>query len=262
LAIVTLLGKKVPNSLKIFLAALAIVDDLMAILVIAIFYSSSLHFDYLFYAALIFILLLIFNKTGVKSIAFYVIPGAFMWYFIHHSGIHATIAGVLTAFTLPTTPNDNSSPSSLERLEHMLIVPVNFFIMPLFALANTNITYEKGMIEGLFTPLGLGIALGLLLGKPIGITALSWLAVKLKISNKPRGAKWRHLIGVGMLGGIGFTMSIFIAILSFARNPDILSEAKFAILIGSVLSGLAGSLFLLTNHRIDKKKNFNASEEE
>jgi len=247
LAIITLLGNKVPASLKIFLAALAIVDDLMAILVIAIFYSSSLHYIYLLYAGLIFGLLLVFNKFGVKNIAYYIIPGVFMWYFIHHSGIHATIAGVLTAFALPTTTDDKESP--LERLEHLLVKPVNFIIMPIFALANTNIRYETGMLEGLFTPLGLGIIVGLFLGKPLGITLFSWIAVKLRISNRPQGANWKHILGVGMLGGIGFTMSIFIAILSFANATHILAEAKFSILIGSILSGLAGSLFLLLVHK-------------
>lgn len=250
LAIITLLGKRVPSSLKIFLAALAIVDDLIAILVIAIFYSSSLEYTYLMYAGLIFILLLIFNKFGVKNLALYIIPGLFIWYFIHHSGIHATIAGVLTAFALPTTPDATESP--LEKLEHLLVKPVNFIIMPIFALANTNITYEDGMVEGLFTPLGLGIALGLILGKPIGITALSWIAVKLKISNRPAGAKWKHILGVGMLGGIGFTMSIFIALLSFADATHILSEAKFSILTGSVFSAMLGS-FLLSMTTKEKK---------
>lgn len=153
LAIITLLGKRVPGSLKIFLAALAIVDDLIAILVIAIFYSSSLEYTYLMYAGLLFILLLVFNRFGVKSLPFYIVPGLFIWYFIHHSGIHATIAGVLTAFALPTTADATESP--LEKLEHMLIKPVNFIIMPVFALANTNITYEDGMLEDLFTPLAL-----------------------------------------------------------------------------------------------------------
>lgn len=250
LAIITLLGDKVPSSLKIFLAALAIVDDLMAILVIAVFYSTSLQYQYLLYAGLLFVLLLLFNKLGVKKIVFYIIPGIFMWYFIHHSGIHATIAGVLTAFTLPTTPDATESP--LEKLEHLLVKPVNFLIMPIFALANTNIRYEEGMLEGLFTPLGLGIALGLFLGKPIGITFFSWLAVKLRVSNRPHGASWKHVLGVGMLGGIGFTMSIFIALLSFAEATHVLAEAKFSILVGSVLSGIVGSIVLLL---INKKQN-------
>ncbi|WP_041736469.1 Na+/H+ antiporter NhaA [Dyadobacter fermentans] len=238
IAIITMLGSKVPSSLKIFLAALAIVDDLMAILVIAIFYSSDLHYNYLLYAAGIFAALLVMNRAGVKNLAAYLVPGALIWYFIHHSGVHATIAGVLTAFAIPTTPDAQESP--LERLEHLLVKPVNFAIMPVFALANTNITFEAEMLEGLTTSLGLGIILGLVIGKPLGITLLSWLTVKLGISSMPSRAGWAHIIGVGMLGGIGFTMSVFIALLSFPGEHLILSEAKFSILTGSVLSGILG----------------------
>ena len=242
IAIVTMLGKKVPLSLKIFLAALAIVDDLMAIMVIAIFYTSDLHQNYLIYAGLIFALLIVFNRLGVKKIYMYIIPGVFIWYFVHHSGIHATIAGVLVAMTLPTTPDSKESP--LEKLEHMLMKPVSFLIMPIFALANTNIKFEEEMIAGLTTPLGLGIILGLFLGKPIGITLISWISVKLKISTLPDKAAWMQIVGVGFLAGIGFTMSIFISVLSFTGQELLLSEAKFSVLIASVLSGVAGSLLL------------------
>ena len=242
IAIVTMLGKKVPLSLKIFLAALAIVDDLMAILVIAVFYTSELHQNYLLYAGLLFVLLIVFNRLGVKKIYFYLIPGVFIWYFVHHSGIHATIAGVLVAMTLPTTSDDTESP--LEKLEHLLVKPVNFLIMPIFALANTNIKFQEEMIAGLTTPLGLGIILGLFLGKPIGITLISWIGVKLKISSLPDKAAWMQIIGVGLLAGIGFTMSIFISVLSFTGQPLLLSEAKFSVLVASIISGVAGSLLL------------------
>ncbi len=242
IAIVTMLGKKVPASLKIFLAALAIVDDLMAILVIAIFYSSDLHYIYLLYAGGIFIFLLALNRLGVKSLVAYLIPGALMWYFIHHSGVHATIAGVLTALTIPTTPDAKESP--LEKLEHFLVNPVNFVIMPLFALANTNIRFESEMIGGLTTTLGLGIILGLMVGKPVGISLLTWLAIKSGLCTMPERAGWGQVIGVGMLGGIGFTMSVFIALLSFPGETLILSEAKFSILTGSILSGLLGYIVL------------------
>lgn len=238
IAIVTMLGDKVPSSLKIFLAALAIVDDLMAILVIAIFYSSDLHYMYLLYAGGIFLVLLGLNKWGVKSLWAYLIPGAFIWYFIHHSGVHATIAGVLTAFAIPTTPDAKESP--LEKLEHILVNPVNFVIMPLFALANTNIRFEEGMVDGLTTSMGIGIILGLVVGKPLGISLLSWFSVKSGLCNMPDKASWSQLIGVGMLGGIGFTMSVFIAILSFPGEVLILSEAKFSILCASLLSGILG----------------------
>lgn len=242
IAIITMLGSKAPPSLKIFLAALAIVDDLMAILVIAIFYSSELHYNYLLYAAGIFAALLVMNRAGVKNLAAYLIPGVFIWYFVHHSGVHATIAGVLTAFAIPTTPDAQESP--LEKLEHALMKPVNFVIMPVFALANTNITFEAGMLEGLTTTLGLGIIVGLVVGKPLGITLLSWLTVKLGISSMPSRAGWAHIVGVGMLGGIGFTMSVFIALLSFPGEALILSEAKFSILTGSILSGVLGYAML------------------
>ena len=246
LGILSLLGNKVPTRLKIFLAALAIVDDLIAILVIAIFYSGDLHYNYLAYAAVVLALLIAFNRLGVMNIWFYIIPGIFMWYFIHHSGIHATIAGVLTALTLPTTPDATVSP--LEKLEHFLGNPVNFIIMPIFAIANTNITFEGGMSRGLLEPFGLGIVLGLFLGKPIGIFTMSWLAVKLKIAQLPKNVRWMHVAGLGLLGGIGFTMSIFIALLSINR-PYLQAEAKFAVLIASVFSGLAGYGFLSAYNR-------------
>lgn len=242
LAIITLLGKWVPPSLKIFLAALAIVDDLAAIIVIAIFYSTDLSIIYLAYAGAIFCGLLVLNRMGVTSLAFYLIPGVFIWYFIHHSGIHATIAGVLTAFAIPTTEDDEASP--LEKLEHALMKPVNFFIMPLFALANTNIRFEPGMVAGLTTNLGLGIIVGLLVGKPLGISLFSWLSVKAGLGSLPAGARWPHIIGLGIIGGIGFTMSIFIALLSFSDQPAVTSNAKFAILTGSVIAGILGYTFL------------------
>lgn len=241
LAVITMLGKRVPLSLKIFLAALAIVDDLLAILVIALFYSAELDVVSLGYAGGIFLLLVLFNRFGVKNIAFYLIPGLFIWYFIHHSGIHATVAGVLTALTLPTTPGAEESP--LEKLEHALVKPVNFLIIPIFALANTNIRFEDGMIDGLFSSLGMGIVLGLLIGKPVGILLTSWLSVKAKICQLPEGATWVHIVGVGLLAGIGFTMSIFIALLSFV-DPELVAVAKFSILTASVLSGVMG-FFLL-----------------
>lgn len=241
LGILSLLGKRVPSGLKIFLAALAIADDLMAILVIAIFYSQDLHYSYLRYAGAAFALQLLFNKMGVKSIAFYIIPGVFMWYFIHHSGIHATIAGVLTALTLPTNKGSHVSP--LEKLEHFLTRPVNFIIMPVFAIANTNITFQDGMGEGLFSNMGMGILLGLFLGKPVGILLMSFVSVKAKIAQLPAQTNWMHILGLGLLGGIGFTMSIFIAMLSF-DSPTLQGEAKFAILIASALSGIAGYILL------------------
>ena len=241
LAIIAMLGKNIPASLKIFLAALAIVDDLGAILVIAMFYTNQIHIEYLLMAGGILALLVLMNYFGVQRLVFYLIPGIFLWYFIHHSGIHATIAGVLLAFTIPT--NETAVLSPLERLEHFLTVPVNYIIMPVFALANTNITFQKEMITGLVSPLGLGIIVGLFAGKTIGVTLFSWLAVKLKWANLPSHAGWKHILGLGMLAGIGFTMSIFISLLSFNDALHI-SEAKFAILTASVIAGVAGFVFL------------------
>ncbi|TKC06591.1 Na+/H+ antiporter NhaA [Pedobacter polaris] len=241
LAIIAMLGKNVPASLKIFLAALAIADDLGAILVIAIFYTAQIHWNYLLMAGGIFVLLLAFNYFKVKSLWFYLIPGLFLWYFVHHSGIHATIAGVLLAFTIPT--NETAIESPLEKLEHFLTVPVNFLIMPIFALANTNITFQKQMIDGLVSPLGFGIIAGLFFGKTIGVTLFSWFAVKIKLAKLPSGANWKHIIGVGMLAGIGFTMSIFISLLSFS-NAEYVVEAKFAILCTSIMAGILGFIYL------------------
>ena len=241
LAVISMLDKRVPASLKVFLAALAIVDDLLAILVIAIFYSSELHYTYLLYAGGIFALQIAFNKFGVKNILAYVIPGVFMWYFIHHSGIHATIAGVLTAMTLPTTVDDKESP--LEKLEHIIAKPVNFIIIPLFAFVNTAIVLHTEMIDGLTSTMGLGIIVGLIVGKSVGILTTCWICVKSGISFLPENATWKHMFGVGLLGGIGFTMSIFVAMLSFS-DPLHIEEAKLAILVASCLAGILGYVYL------------------
>ena len=241
LAILSMLGDRVPNSLKIFLSALAIADDLGAILVIAIFYTQELHYNYLAYAGGVILILILLNRFGVTNLIFYLIPGIILWYLIHHSGIHATIAGVILAFTIPTNIGSKASP--LETLEHFLSKPVNFFIMPVFALANTNIRFSSGMLDGLTSNLGLGIILGLMVGKTFGVTFLSWISVKLGLSSLPRHSTWKHIIGLGMLAGIGFTMSIFVSLLSFS-NAEYQSEAKFAILTASVLAALLGSVYL------------------
>lgn len=251
LGILSLLGNRVPTSLKIFLAALAIADDLGAILVIAIFYTNELHWMELFYSAGILMLLILMNRFGVKKLIFYIIPGIFLWHFVHHSGIHATIAGVILALTIPTNPVKEASP--LEKLEHIIVKPVNFIIMPIFALANTNIKFESSMIDGLASPLGFGIIFGLALGKPIGVMLFSWLSVKTGIAKLPQQANWSHILGLGLLAGIGFTMSIFIALLSF-KSPEYQAEAKFAILIASLLSGLSGFLFLSALSKKESKK--------
>lgn len=252
LAIVSMLGKRVPAAIKVFLAALAIVDDLGAILVIAIFYTEQIHWTYLLLSSGIILLLTILNYFNVKRHIFYLIPGVFLWYFMHHSGIHATIAGVLLAFTIPTNTSTTVI-SPLEKLEHLLHKPVNFIIMPIFALANTNITFQNGMVDGLFSNFGLGIISGLVLGKVIGVTLFSFIAIKIGLSSLPMGSKWSQMIGTGFLAGIGFTMSIFIALLSFKGHPEWQEEAKFAILIASVLSGIMGYLTLkLSTQKINE----------
>lgn len=243
LAIISLLGRRVPASIKIFLAALAIVDDLGAILVIAIFYTEQIHWSYLFLSAGIMLLLVLLNYFKVTKHIFYLVPGAFLWYFMHHSGIHATIAGVLLAFTIPTNISKEEI-SPLEKLENKLHFPVNFLIMPIFALANTNIILKNGMVDGLFTNFGMGIICGLVFGKVIGITTFSFVAIKMKISEIPFKSNWIQMLGAGFLAGIGFTMSIFIALLSFKGHPEIQEEAKFTILIASAISGFIGYILL------------------
>lgn len=246
LAVISLLDKRVPASLKIFLAALAIVDDLIAILIIAFFYSNGIELVYLGYAAAGMAVLILMNRLNVKNPYLYLIPGVFIWYFVHHSGIHATIAGVMVAMTLPTNYTNVESP--LERLEHALVNPVNFFIIPVFAFANTNITLQAEMLHGLTAPLGLGIFFGLMFGKPIGILFTTWLCRRLGIASLPEGSNWMHIVGVGMLAGIGFTMSIFISILSF-KNPLFVSEAKLSVLLTSIIAGTAGYLLLKANSK-------------
>lgn len=243
LAIVGMLGKSVPSSIKIFLAALAIVDDLGAILIIAFFYTDSLHVINLGICGGIIALLILFNYLNFKSYFYYIIPGVFLWYFMIHSGIHATIAGVVLAFTIPTNiPED--VPSPLEKLESKLHIPVSFFIMPIFALSNTNITFHTGMIDGLFTNFGAGIILGLAVGKIVGINLFSWLAIKFGFSELPYKSGWNQMFSVGILAGIGFTMSIFIALLSFKGHPNVQNEAKFAVLVASLIAGFSGYLLL------------------
>lgn len=240
LGVLALLGKLVPPALKVLLSTLAVVDDLLAIVIIAAFYSTTLHWLYLGMALGLFLLLLLMNKLGVKHLAFYIIPGIILWYLIHHSGIHATIAGVLTALTIPVSSKRGPV---LEKLAHSLATPVNFVIMPLFALANTNIHLQGSMAQGVAGVLGLGIILGLLFGKPIGVMLFAWLSVKLKIGSLPQQITWKHIAGMGILAGIGFTMSIFISFLSFGSSEyDI--DAKFAILIASLLAGIIGFVYL------------------
>lgn len=241
IGILSLLGNKVPASLKMFLTALAVIDDLGAIIIIAIFYTSSLAFLNLFIALAIFAVLLILNKIKVYNLIPYFIGGLLMWYFMWNSGVHPTITGVLLAFAIPFGTGEKKSPSYL--LQHFLHKPVAFFILPLFAIANTCILVQPNWQTGLFQPNSLGIIAGLVLGKPIGILLFSYIGVALGFCVLPKDLKWRNIIGAGFLGGIGFTMSIFITLLAF-DNSDIISNSKISILIASFVAGFAGFLWL------------------
>jgi len=244
--ILSLLGNRVPLSLKVFIIALAIIDDLGAIIIIAIFYTTTLSVTNLFIALGIFVLLIVLNRLKVRNLIPYLIGGLIMWYFMLHSGVHATITGVLLAFAIPFGDGGHKSPSHV--LQHFLHKPVAFFILPLFAIANTSIAIGADWMSGLASPSSLGIISGLLLGKPLGIFLFTLLAVTLGLSRLPEGLKWIHLIGAGFLAGIGFTMSIFITILAFDQ-PELVSSAKIAILIASVIAGTTGFIWLKNSLR-------------
>ena len=237
LAILSLLGNKVPTSLKVFLTALAVIDDLGAILIIAIFYTKTLLWTNLFIALGIFVLLLVLNRMKVKKLIPYLIGGVAMWYFMLNSGVHATITGVLLAFTIPFGNGDEQSPSY--KLQHFLHKPVAFIILPIFALANTAIVLSPNIGETLSQHYSVGIALGLIAGKPLGIFLVSYLAVVFGICKLPSDLNWRSIIAVGFLGGIGFTMSIFITLLAF-DDASIINNAKLVILLSSLIAGVIG----------------------
>jgi NhaA family Na+:H+ antiporter len=239
-AIITMLGKRVPLSLKIFLTALAVIDDLGAIIVIALFYPNpELPLDFTQFGIAIAILLGLFalNKAKVKNTLIYIVGGIAVWWFMLHSGIHATIAGVLVAFTIPFNKDDAKSLSA--KMEHALHLPVAFIILPLFALANTAITIDSGSLEHFSMPLASGIFLGLVIGKPVGITLFTFIAVKLGLCELPTAVNFKRVFGVGILGGIGFTMSIFVSMLAFT-DPDYINEAKLMILVASLTAAVVG----------------------
>ncbi|MCR5889284.1 Na+/H+ antiporter NhaA [Hymenobacter sp. J193] len=242
LGILSLLGSRIPPGLRIFLTALAIIDDLLAVLIIAVFYTAGLHLGYLMAAAGILALLVALNRLRVSWLPLYLLLGLGLWFVVLQSGIHATIAGVLLALTIPT--------ASIEKLEHALQKPVSYLILPVFALANTAIVLSGEAVAGLLTPLGLGVGLGLLLGKPLGIFAATWLAVKTGVAGLPARVTWRMLLGLGFTAGIGFTMAIFIANLSFTE-PGRVDVAKLAVIVGSVLAALVGIVILKTAPEAD-----------
>jgi Na+:H+ antiporter, NhaA family len=241
IGILSLLGNKVPLSLKIFLTALAVIDDLGAIVLIALFYTKTIYFINLLISLGVFGLLLIMNRMKVTNLFLYLIGGVVMWYFMLHSGVHATITGVLLAFAIPF---QNGEPKTISyQIQHWLHYPVAFVIIPIFALCNTAIVIGNDWTTTLSEPYSLGIIFGLALGKPIGIVLFCYLAVKMKLTQLPEDINWRSLLGVGFLGGIGFTMSIFVTLLAF-EDKTIINNAKFMILIASLISGIIGFFWL------------------
>lgn len=245
LGALALLGSRVPASLKVFLTALAVIDDLMAIIVIAIFYTSSLSIAYLAGSLVVWALLVVLNRYfRVISLLPYIIGGIIMWYLMLKSGVHATIAGVLLAFAIPFSVKEDDEDSPAHILEHLLHKPVAFLILPIFALANTGIIIGADAIQTLMNPNEIGIMAGLVLGKPVGITLFCFVVVTIGLCRLPLDLAWRHVIGAGMLGGIGFTMSIFITNLAFATNPSEINGSKMAILLASLVAGTIGFLWL------------------
>ncbi|MBK7131871.1 MAG: Na+/H+ antiporter NhaA [Bacteroidales bacterium] len=241
IGIISLLGNRVPATLKIFLTALAVIDDLGAIIIIALFYTASVSFIYLILALTVFVVLLGFNKLKINNLVLYLIGGILMWFFMSRSGVHPTITGVLLAFTIPFGDGLEKSPSYI--LQHMLHKPVAFLIIPLFALANTGITIGSDLIAGLGNDYSIGIIAGLIVGKPLGIWLFSVIGVSLGLCSLPSDVKWTNILGIGFLGGIGFTMSIFICLLAF-DNQRMIDTAKIAILAGSLLAGIFGLIIL------------------
>lgn len=246
LGILSLLGDRVPFSLKVFLTALAVIDDLIAVLIIAVFYTSNIQTDMLLYAAGVVAVLSMLNYFKVEATIWYLLLGGILWYFVLKSGIHATIAGVLLAMTIPL--------HKIPKLEHALHQPVNYLIMPIFALANTAIILPNNISGLLMSPLSFGVILGLTIGKPLGIVGLSWLAVKAKLAKLPEGISWKHMTGLGFTAGIGFTMSIFITSLSF-KDIELQNSAKIAIIVGTSVSAIIGLIWLTQIGKISSEEN-------
>jgi NhaA family Na+:H+ antiporter len=252
LGVLSLLGKRVPLSLKVFLTALAIIDDLGAIVIIAFFYSSKLNFIYLLLIFLTFILLIVLNKFGIKKFIPYLFFGLFLWFFTHESGIHSTISGVLLALTIPHRKEQNDY-SLLLKVEHSIAPYVAFMIMPLFALANAGVSLEGLKFNSLFSVVPLGILLGLFLGKQIGVFLFSYISIKLKVTEMPNNANWLNFYGVGILTGIGFTMSLFVGNLAFVENVEYMDGVKIGVLTGSLLSTIIGYFLLLITRKSKNK---------
>jgi NhaA family Na+:H+ antiporter len=247
LGVLALLGPRVPVSLKIFLTAIAILDDLGAVAIIAVFYTAELSFLSLALAALTLAALAALNRMGVRKLTPYLLLGAVLWFFVLSSGVHATLAGVALAMTIPlktsrARPDDVGSP--LHRLEHGLQPWVSFAIVPIFGFANAGVSLSGMSLDRLFEPVPLGVAAGLFFGKQLGVFLCTWAVVKLDWADAPRYASWPQIYGTALLCGIGFTMSLFIGLLAFPAAPDLQDEVKIGVLMGSLLSGLAGALVL------------------
>ena len=244
LGVLSLLGKRVPLSLKVFLTALAIIDDLGAILIIALFYSGDLSIKYLSLMLLAFLILLLLNKFNIKRFLPYLLIGFLLWDFTHNSGIHATIAGVLLAMTIPHRKKEKDF-SLLIKVEHAISPYVAFGIMPIFAFANAGVSLEGLSLSILLEKVPLGIVLGLFLGKQLGVFIFSYVSIKLKIAQMPNNANWPNFYGVGVLTGIGFTMSLFVGNLAFVENIQYIDGVKIGVLTGSLLSTLFGYFLIL-----------------
>ena len=255
IGMLALLGSRVPANLKIFITALAVIDDLFAIIVIAVFYSDGVAWWYLATAGGLMLVMFVLNRLKVYNLIPYLILTVGLWYCMLHSGVHATIAGVLAAFAIPFGDRSEKSPSYI--LQHALHKPVAFIIVPIFALANTAIIFEPNWMDGFASTVSYGIIGGLVLGKPIGIMIFAYLAVAVGIASLPKGLKWKHILGTGMLAGIGFTMSIFVAILAF-DNPAYVATAKIAIITASLISAVVGLIYL----KMILKRKFKEEEED
>lgn len=255
IGMLALLGSRVPANLKIFITALAVIDDLFAIIVIAVFYSDGVAWWYLATAGGLMLVMFVLNRLKVYNLIPYLILTVGLWYCMLNSGVHATIAGVLAAFAIPFGDGSKKSPSYI--LQHALHKPVAYIIVPIFALANTAIIFEPNWMDGFASTVSYGIIGGLVLGKPIGIMIFAYLAVALGIASLPKGLKWKHILGTGMLAGIGFTMSIFVAILAF-DNPSYVATAKIAIITASLISAVLGLIYL----NIILKRKFKEEEED
>ena len=255
LGVLALLGSKVPVSLKIFLTALAVIDDLGAIIVIAVFYTSEISAMYLAAALCVFGLMVMMNRSlRVVTLLPYSIGGAIMWLLMLKSGVHATIAGVMLAFAIPYSSKQDDEESPSHKLEHFLHKPVAYLILPIFALANTGIVFDSGWSDNLSSANSFGILVGLLIGKPLGIALVTFTVVMLGLCQLPEDMNWKHVLGAGLLAGIGFTMSIFITNLAYVGNSEMINASKIAILFASLSAGTLGFLwlrFFLKTHNSD-----------